>query len=62
MAEIMLLTLSDIIPMHSEAKQTKTSEFRAEKGLHRTMQGDSGLCSKPPNSQKGFSKVLLKAR
>ena len=52
-----------VCPTHSEAKQTETLEFGAEKGL---LQGQArrtgGSCPKTLDSSKGFSKVLLKAR
>ena len=49
--------------MHSEAKQTETQEFGAEKS---SLQGHArrmgGLCPhKTPNSWKCFSKAVLKA-
>ena len=44
-----------LCPMHSEARQTETLEFRA-------MHGDGWLMPPKPNSLKGFSKALLKAR
>ena len=47
----------------SEAKQTETSEFGAEKGLLLgCARRQVDRAPKAPNSSKGFSKALLKAR
>ena len=52
-----------LCPTHSEAKQTKMSEFGAEEGL---LQGHArrqvARAQNTPNSPKSFSKALLKAR
>ena len=50
--------------LHSEAKQTKTSQLRAEKGL---LQGHARLAwvvhtQKTQNSSKGFGKAFLKGQ
>ena len=59
----MLLNAS-LCVMHSEAKQTETSEFGAEKGLLQGHARRTGGLSSPqtPNSLKDFSKAFLKAR
>lgn len=50
-AELVIL-LVQISLMHSEAKQTKTSEFGAKKGFLQGMQGDGGSGPrKPPEFQ-----------
>ena len=45
-------------PMHSEAKQTKTLEFGAEKGLLQAMQGDRWLFPPSPQSPNKMVKHL----
>ena len=51
-------------PIYSEAKQTKMSQFRAEKVLLQDMQGEqvapAPYLPQTPNSPKGFQQSILK--
>lgn len=49
---------------HSETKQTKSQSLHQRKVYCRDMEGDGWLMAlqNPPNSPKGFSNILLKAR
>ena len=47
-------------PMHSEAKETKTSEFGVEKGIEKAKQGEwDGSCSKDPKSLMVLGEVFI---